>query len=86
MSWTEEVAIARSGEKIIHLFDEEGYTALRKAVRNGEDVSKIQEVFSISVGHPGAFTGPWLKSEFLAAILSVLVAYTAFSSRSKLLS
>ncbi|KAK9696229.1 Translocon-associated protein, delta subunit precursor (TRAP-delta) [Popillia japonica] len=86
VSWTEEIATARSGERIVNLFDEEGYTALRKAIRNGDDVSKISELFSITVNHPGAFTGPWLKSEFLAAILSVVVAYIAFSSRSKLLS
>ncbi|KAB0801539.1 hypothetical protein PPYR_05893 [Photinus pyralis] len=86
VSWTEEIKNARRGEIKIRLFDEDGYTALRKALRANEDISTVSPLFSVSVSHPGAFNGPWLKSEFLAVALSVVVAYLALSSRSKLLS
>ncbi|KAF5272856.1 hypothetical protein FQR65_LT00452 [Abscondita terminalis] len=86
VSWTEETKNARRGQINIRMFDEDGYTALRKAIRAGEDISTISPLFSVIVNHPGAFNGPWLKSEFLAVALSVIVAYLALSSRSKLLS
>ncbi|KAK5639255.1 hypothetical protein RI129_011747 [Pyrocoelia pectoralis] len=86
VSWTEDIKNARRGEVNIRLFDEDGYTALRKALRAGEEISSISPLFAVSIYHPGAFNGPWLKSEFLAVALSVVVAYLALSSRSKLLS
>lgn len=86
MSWTEEAKTARSGDKQIRLFDEEGYTAYRKAVRAGEDVSAVSSLFSVVVNHPGAFSGPWLKSEFIATVVSLVIAYFAIASRSKVLS
>lgn len=86
MSWTEEIKIAKSGERSVRIFDEDGFTAVRKALRAGEDISTVNSLFSVAVNHPGAFNGPWLKSEFLAAALSLVIAYLAISSRSKLLS
>mgnify|MGYP003347284200 CR=1 FL=1 len=86
VSWTEEIKNARVGQINIRLFDEDGYTGLRKVLRSGEDISTVAPLFTVSLHHPGAFNGPWLKSEFLAVALSVIVAYLALSSRSKLLS
>ncbi|KAK4871664.1 hypothetical protein RN001_015788 [Aquatica leii] len=86
VSWTEDTKNARRGQINIRMFDEDGYTTLRKAIRAGEDISTVSPLFSVTVNHPGAFNGPWLKSEFLAVALSVIVAYLALSSRSKLLS
>ncbi|KAF2890643.1 hypothetical protein ILUMI_15530 [Ignelater luminosus] len=86
VSWTEEIKTARRGDVTLRLFDEDGYTTLRKAIRAGEDLSAVSPLFTVTINHPGAFTGPWLKSEFLAAALAFVVAYLALSSRSKLLS
>lgn len=85
VSWFEEIPVAYSGSRPVTLYDEDGYAAYRKALRAGEDVSKVQTVGELNLYHPGAFKGPWLKSEFIAAALSVFVAYIAFSSRGKLL-
>ncbi|XP_017781085.1 PREDICTED: translocon-associated protein subunit delta [Nicrophorus vespilloides] len=84
VSWSEDNKVARSGEKVVKIYDEVSYTAIRKALRAGEDTSAIASFVDVSVHHPGAFNGPWLKSEFLAAVLSVGIAYVAVSSRSKL--
>jgi len=86
VSWTEEIKNARRGDVTVRLFDEDGYAALRKALRAGEDITTLSPLFTVAVNHPGAFNGPWLKSEFLAAALSLVVAYLALSSRAKLLS
>lgn len=86
MSWTEDTKKASRGDYNIRLFDEDGYTAVRKAQRSGADVQSIAELASVVVSHPGAFNGPWVNSEILAASLSIIVAYVAFATKSKLLS
>ncbi|XP_065156291.1 uncharacterized protein Tapdelta [Atheta coriaria] len=84
VSWTEDTKTARSGDRKVRIFTEDGYTAYRKAVRAGECTSSIESLTEIVVNHPGAFYGPWLKSEFLAIVMSIVVAYVAISSKSKL--
>nr|QHO60784.1 ParSP80-like protein [Sergentomyia schwetzi] len=85
VSWNEEIKKARSGEYAVKLYDEEGYGALRKAQRSGED-SNAKPVATVVVRHPGTYTGPFFNSEILAAGLIAVVAYFAFSLRSKILS
>lgn len=70
----------------MNLFDEEGYAALRKAIRNGEDTSSVKPLAVVVLNHPGAYLGPWINSELLAAFLAAFVTYTAFSAKWKLLS
>jgi len=70
----------------VRLFDEEGFAAVRKAQRGGADSSSLPALAEVKVAHPGAFNGPYVNSEILAAGLSILVAYVAFSTKSKLLS
>lgn len=86
VSWVEDVKKARSGDYSVNLFDEEGYGVLRKAIRSGEDISTVKSLVTVIVNYPGAYQGPWVNSEFMAAVLSVLVWYLAFSAKSKLLS
>ncbi|XP_031631150.1 translocon-associated protein subunit delta [Contarinia nasturtii] len=86
VSWTEETKRAHRGEYIVRLFDEEGFAAVRKAQRSGADVDSIAPLAEVPVKHAGAFNGPFVNSEILAAGLSILVAYFAFSTKNKLLS
>lgn len=86
MSWTEETKKARRGVYNIRILDEEGFAALRKAQRSGADTSSVAALAELTLSHPGAFNGPYVNSEILAAGLSILVAYIAFSTKSKLLS
>ncbi|XP_044742695.1 translocon-associated protein subunit delta [Chrysoperla carnea] len=85
VSWTEDIKKAQRGDRNIRIFDEEGYATLRKTLRSGDDSSAVEPLVTVVVNHPGAFNGPWLKSEFIAAVLSIVVAYVAFSSKAKLL-
>lgn len=85
VSWTEEVKKAKSGNFNINLFDEEGYAALRKAIRNNEDLGSVKPLVSVLLNHPGAYQGPWVNSEFMAAALAVIVWYSAYTFRNKLL-
>ncbi|XP_014379355.1 translocon-associated protein subunit delta isoform X2 [Alligator sinensis] len=55
-----------------------------QAQRNNEDVSKIQPLFTVNVEHRGAWTGPWVSSEVLAAAVGLVAGYLALSARSRL--
>ncbi|KFM67359.1 Translocon-associated protein subunit delta, partial [Stegodyphus mimosarum] len=86
VSWTEDSTKISSGDHGIKIYDEEGFAALRKAQRQGEDASGLPSAFSVSVYHQGTYYGPWVQSEFLAAAFSIILWYIAFSARSKLIS
>merc|ERR1712037_748254 len=84
ISWTTEVKHAKTGDHEVNLFDEEGYTAAKRAIESGE-ASAVKPLVTIVVNYPGAYKGPWINSELLAAALSILVFYLAYSSKSALL-
>ncbi|CAI5795991.1 translocon-associated protein subunit delta [Podarcis muralis] len=84
VSWSMEHKLARSGTYEVKFFDEESYSILRKAQRNNEDVSEIKPLFSVNVDHRGAWSGPWVSTEVLAAFIGLLVYYMAFSAKSNI--
>lgn len=86
ISWTEEIKKARSGDYVIRIFDEEGYGNLKKAIRSGEDPKSVIPLTTITLNYSGAYLGPWVNSEFLAAVLLIGAWYVAFVHKSKLLS
>lgn len=86
VSWNEEIKKASSGKYTIRLFDEESFASVRKAQRAGEDVQSVKSLTNVVVNFPGAYKGPWINSEILAAGVVAFVAYLAFSTRSKLMS
>lgn len=86
VSWTEDSKLAKKGQHNIRIFDEEGYAALRKALRGNEPTSSVSEFFNVAVKHPGAYNGPWLRSEFVAVVISLLVSYFAVTTKAKIVS
>lgn len=86
ISWTEDTKVATRGDKVVRLFDEDGIALIRKALREGDDIGGVPALTNVVINYPGAFNGPWLKSEFLAVLSSLVIAYVAITSRSKLIS
>ncbi|XP_034772660.2 translocon-associated protein subunit delta [Acipenser ruthenus] len=84
VSWSIEHKNARSGTYEVKFFDEESYSVLRKAQRNNEDVSAIKPLFSVNVDHRGAWNGPWVSTEVVAAVVGALVYYLAFSAKNSI--
>ena len=82
ISWTEENKLAKSGEVKLRLFDDEGYSALKKAQRNNEDLGKVKELRTVSFYHQGTYRGPYLQSELVVIILFAFVYYCAYKHRS----
>jgi hypothetical protein len=58
VTWTEQHANAASGTYKVHVYDEDGYVALRKAQRNNEDVSKVATLAIIDLYHPVSYCVP----------------------------
>ena len=85
VSWTEDIKRAYSGDYSVNLYDEDGYSAVRKAYRNGEDSSSVKPLAVVVVNNPGIYLGPYINSELLAVFLAAFVSYVAFSTKSKLL-
>ncbi|XP_033927657.1 translocon-associated protein subunit delta [Melopsittacus undulatus] len=84
VSWSLEHRSAQSGTYEVKFFDEESYSALRKAQRNNEDVSRVRPLFTVNVDHRGAWNGPWVSTEVVAATIGLLVYYLAFSTKSSI--
>ncbi|XP_044257334.1 translocon-associated protein subunit delta-like [Tribolium madens] len=83
ISWTEDTKTARSGDKLVRVLDEDGFAAARKALRAGEDLSAVPSMADVVINYPGAYNGPWLKSELLATLVSLVVTYFAISFKLK---
>ncbi|PIK48600.1 putative translocon-associated protein subunit delta [Apostichopus japonicus] len=86
VSWVEERKNAPAGTYTVKLFDEEGFSALRKAQRAEEDVSTVTPLTSIAFSHKGVSQGPIVSSELLAVVLSGLLWYAAYSAKQRILS
>lgn len=85
LSWVEEAKKAKGRDYQVKLFDDEGYSNLRKALRNNEEASSIEPVTQFSLYYSKAYQGPWINSEFLAAVSAIAVWYFAYQAKSKLL-
>ncbi|NXD74826.1 SSRD protein, partial [Eolophus roseicapillus] len=57
VSWSLEHRSAQSGTYEVKFFDEESYSALRKAQRNNEDVSRVRPLFTVNVDHRVSWGG-----------------------------
>jgi translocon-associated protein subunit delta len=86
VSWLDDFKKARRGDYLINLYDEAGYGQLRKLLRDGESISSVAPVHSAYVRYSGAYKGVWVNSEFLAAIVSFVVLYFAYTFKSKIVS
>ncbi|XP_061684090.1 translocon-associated protein subunit delta [Syngnathoides biaculeatus] len=84
VSWSLPHKQASSGTYQVKFFDEESYSALRKAQRNNEDVNAIQPLFSVNVDHRGAWNGPWVSTEVVAALTGILLYYIAFTAKNSI--
>uniref|UniRef100_A0A3P9GZC4 Translocon-associated protein subunit delta n=2 Tax=Oryzias TaxID=8089 RepID=A0A3P9GZC4_ORYLA len=82
VSWSLPHKQASSGTYQVKFFDEESYSSLRKAQRNNEDVNAIQPLFSVNIDHRGAWNGPWVSTEVVAALIGILIYYLAFTAKS----
>nr|XP_054752180.1 translocon-associated protein subunit delta-like [Lytechinus pictus] len=80
VSWKADHKDAPAGLYNVGIYDEEGFSALRKALRAGEE-SKVKPLITIPIDHPGVSTGPWVSTEIIATGIAGLVWYAAFATK-----
>jgi len=87
VSWVKDHKKAITGSIPIKMYDDEGYTAYRKAQRSeGGDASEVAPLFTITVEHPGATKeGLFVQTEFIAVVGALLVWWCANSMRSQIM-
>ncbi|XP_021946149.1 translocon-associated protein subunit delta [Folsomia candida] len=79
ISIVKEVSTQTKGDHTFSIHSDEGLSQIKKK-------QPAVALATVVLNHPGAWSGPWLNSEHLAAILGVLVGYAAISGKGKLLS
>lgn len=84
VSWTEDARRAKSGDHSVNLYDDEGYAAVKRQLERGE-LTAAKPLVTIVINYAGAYSGPVVNSELLAAALAGLVFYLAYSSKAALL-
>ncbi|XP_077996065.1 translocon-associated protein subunit delta-like [Glandiceps talaboti] len=83
VSWTDDHKTS-SGQYTINFYDEDGYSALRKAQRSGEDATNVKPLFDIKFTHKGVSSGPYVSTEVIATVAGFLVWYLAYNAKSKI--
>ncbi|UJR37469.1 hypothetical protein I4U23_030172 [Adineta vaga] len=73
-----------NGRTSVKLYDEDSYSALRKA-RTDDAIKAVKPFGEVELNHSDASYGPWLPSEFFAAIVFGLIWWGAYCERSKIL-
>ncbi len=56
MSWTKELKDAKSGDYEVNLYDDEGYSAIKRVVERGEDPATVKPLVTIVVNYPVNFS------------------------------
>ena len=55
MAWTEEVKNAKTGDYEVNLYDDNGYSAMKRVLERGDDASSVKPLVTIVVNHPVSF-------------------------------
>lgn len=84
VSFTDEHKKFPSGQYDVRIFDDDGFGELRKAQRSNEETSGIPSLFDVKISHTGASRSFIVQTEFVVALLFIVVWYLAFSAKSKL--
>jgi hypothetical protein len=64
VSWTKELKDAKSGDYEVSLYDDEGYSAIKRVVERGEDPATVKPLVTIVVNYPVNFSNNPKKEIF----------------------
>ena len=52
MAWTQEVEKAKAGDFEVNLYDDSGYSAMKRVLERGDDATSVKPLVTIVVNHP----------------------------------
>merc|ERR1712121_209172 len=82
--WSVELKNAKPQDFTIELFDEEGYSALKRQEEGSANLN-VKPLTTVTIQYAGSYKGPYFSSEIVAVLVSFLVVYFAYTSQTKLL-
>merc|ERR1712142_226300 len=87
VSWSKDHKQAVTGTIAVKMYDDDGYTAYRKAQRTeGGDVAAVAPLFVVNIEHPGVSKeGLFVQTEFIAVVAALLVWWAANSMKSQIM-
>ncbi|XP_065829347.1 translocon-associated protein subunit delta-like [Oscarella lobularis] len=85
VSWSAPHTEAKAGIYPVRIYDEEGYAALRKAIRSGQSADSVKPVFRVDINHKGAARpGFIVQTEFIALVTFLLIWWYANSMKGRM--
>jgi len=86
VSWSSEHKTAVKGDIAINVYDEDGYSAYRKAQRSSDKESSVKSLATVTLSHKGARRDGFIvQTEFLSACAAMLIFWFANTARSKIM-
>ena len=52
VAWTQEVEKAKAGDVEVNLYDDSGYSAMKRVLERGDDAASVKPLVTIVVNHP----------------------------------
>ncbi|KAL5515068.1 hypothetical protein EMCRGX_G000186 [Ephydatia muelleri] len=83
LSWSLPHKEAVVGTQSINFYNEEESTAIRKSLRYNEEI-KAKPLFTVQYEYKGTQAWNWFAPSFLAVVVSVLVWWLAYNTKTKL--
>jgi len=85
LGWTKELKQAKPGDYSIDLYDEDGFSAIKRITERGEDPSSVKPLTTLTINYTGSYKGPYFSSELVALAVAFLAVYFAYTTQAKLL-
>merc|ERR1712168_195434 len=79
LGWSVELKNAKPQDFTIELFDEEGYSALKRQEEGSANLN-VKPLTTVTIQYAGSYKGPYFSSEIVAVLVSFLVVYFAYTS------
>merc|ERR1711962_1419665 len=85
LGWSVELKPAKPQDFNIDLYDEDGYSALKRIEEGSAKINPVKPLTTVTIQYAGSYKGPYFSSEVVAVLVSFLVVYFAYTNQAKLL-
>jgi len=85
LGWTKELKNAKPADYTIDLYDEDGFSAIKRITERSEDPSTVKPLTTLTINYTGSYKGPYFSSELIALAVAFLAVYFAYTTQAKLL-
>merc|ERR1712212_161756 len=81
LGWSVELKSAKPQDFNIDLYDEDGYSALKRVEEGSAKINPVKPLTTVTIQYAGSYEGPYFSSEVVAVLVSFLVVYFAYTNQ-----